>query len=372
MVTRGPSGRAPQERGARGPRREARSAFARMLRRDKGGKGQAGCLSYVGGARILPDWQQGSYRFVPAGTAWDRLGPDKFFSPQVFWGRISQPSRQVAKGETRISQKESPSGPAKGRGETLQKETKDLPVGHQPDASARQGKGFTAKTPSRQGGDTNFTEGKSFRTGKSDEERRTLRSGRTGTGCARRGPPSPGRYGATSKDSIGTVPAMVAATVAAFQMIIGGEDDQVVIEIKIAGDRYDGLGRMVIGAMEFHDAIATEAAFISGFGGHLGQEGRGNGYFGAPAGAFVRLGGAKLAIVWFAAEGASSGIGLDGRIQLGVRMAGRRRPTLAQGRLVSRLPGTIFSRPVWPSQKRTLAKDWWRKWALAGTGVSST
>jgi hypothetical protein len=57
--------------------------------------------------------EPGSYRFVPPGTGWDRLGPDIFFSPQGILG-----------------------------------------------------KGFTAKTPSRQGGEANFTEGKSFRTGK--------------------------------------------------------------------------------------------------------------------------------------------------------------------------------------------------------------
>jgi hypothetical protein len=26
---------------------------------------------------------KGSYRFVPPGTGWDRLGPDKFFSPRM-------------------------------------------------------------------------------------------------------------------------------------------------------------------------------------------------------------------------------------------------------------------------------------------------
>jgi hypothetical protein len=138
-LQRGPSGRAPQ---ARGPPSLGRFGATR------------GCA------------RKGSYRFVPPGTGWDRLGPDKFFSPHGILG-----------------------------------------------------KDFTAKTPSRQGGDTNLPEGKSFRTGKreggnftegnegdfnhrwtrmgrvehqSDEERRTFRSDTSRTRCARRGPPSHG------------------------------------------------------------------------------------------------------------------------------------------------------------------------------------
>ena len=37
-----------------------------------------------------PAFAAGSYRFVPAGTAWYRLVPDKFFSPDLPVGHYSR------------------------------------------------------------------------------------------------------------------------------------------------------------------------------------------------------------------------------------------------------------------------------------------
>jgi hypothetical protein len=85
-------------------------------------------------ARRVRSRDRGSYRFVPAGTAWDRLGPDKFFSPQGILG-----------------------------------------------------KGFTAKTPRRQGGETNFTEGNEGPSGRAPTGRRRVGRSPTPTG----GSPAP-------------------------------------------------------------------------------------------------------------------------------------------------------------------------------------
>jgi hypothetical protein len=44
-----------------------------------------GACTHLRSAALSPVWSRSirSYRFVPAGTAWYRLGPDKFFSPHA-------------------------------------------------------------------------------------------------------------------------------------------------------------------------------------------------------------------------------------------------------------------------------------------------
>ena len=62
--------------------------------------------------------------------------------------------------------------------------------------------------------------------------------------------------------------------------------------------------------MEFRHAVTTDAGFVLEVGWHLREQLVRNFHFLAPARAFVRGGGAKLTVVWFAAKGTSSGIGL--------------------------------------------------------------
>ena len=105
--------------------------------------------------------------------------------------------------------------------------------------------------------------------------------------------------------SIGAVAAVAAAAIAATQMVVGGEDHQAAIEIKIAGDDFRAF---CILAVKLHYAIRADAGFVFQVGRHLRQQRFGDFDFGAPAGAFVGGVSAKLAVVRIAAERAVPGI----------------------------------------------------------------
>lgn len=93
-----------------------------------------------------------------------------------------------------------------------------------------------------------------------------------------------------------------AATVAAAEMIIGGEHHQAGVEIKVAGPELRPGAPMLPGPMKFPDALATDAGFVALFRRHTREEFVGKANARTPARTFIRRGCAELAIVPPAAQ----------------------------------------------------------------------
>src|SRR5688572_9051361 len=95
---------------------------------------------------------------------------------------------------------------------------------------------------------------------------------------------------------------VIAAAIATSLVIRGGEDHQAAVEIKVAGpDLWPG-DPTLLGAMKIHDALATDAGFVAGFGRNLRDQFIRNANRRTPAWTFVNRHGAELAIVRPAAQ----------------------------------------------------------------------
>ena len=101
------------------------------------------------------------------------------------------------------------------------------------------------------------------------------------------------------------MPAAAAATVTATQMPGGGEDHQAVLKVKIPGQDF---GRGFWGTVPGRHTRPAEAGLVAPVLGNLREQGFGDFDLRAPAGAFVGGGGAKLAVVGLAAQGAQAGL----------------------------------------------------------------
>lgn len=96
--------------------------------------------------------------------------------------------------------------------------------------------------------------------------------------------------------------AVVAATIAAPQMIRGGENHQAVVEIKVAGpDLWPG-DPTLLGVVKFHDALATDAGFVASLCRYARDEFVRNANARAPARTFVGRNGTELAFIRPAAQ----------------------------------------------------------------------
>jgi len=101
------------------------------------------------------------------------------------------------------------------------------------------------------------------------------------------------------------MPAAAAATIATPQMVAGGKDHQAVLEIKITGLNFQpGLVGAVIG----DHTLPAEAGLVALVRRDLREQRLRDLHAGAPAGAFVGGGGAELAVVGLAAQGAQAGL----------------------------------------------------------------